>query len=165
MKKVVFLILIFISAFCWSQDYQDGRTINWLNLAKRGEGAMVEGADLTLNKLYEYLRKYSYVLISHKLTYNDEGVGIAWGETSNAAILTIMHYNFFIDLKFNNEMLNRSYRQCPKNSGQKDQFTDFLKEDLFAAIAVELSDYFSLADKYLVDLGFLSMYIRRTKIN
>jgi len=165
MRKAVFLILLFVSASCWSQDYQDGFTINWLNLTKRGEGAMVEGANLTLNKLYEYLRKYSYVSISHKLTYNDDDVGIAWGETANAAIFTIMHYNFVIDFKFNNGMINRSYSQSPRNSGQKDQFTNYLKEDLFAAIAIELSKKFSLEDKYLADLWFLSMYRGRTKIN
>jgi len=165
MRRAVFLMLIFVSAFCWSQDYQDGFTINWLNLAKKGEGAMVEGTNLTLNKLYEYLKKYSYVLISHKMTYHSDDIGIAWGETVDSAILTVMHYNFYIDFKFNNKMINRSYSQCPKNTGQKDQFTKYLTENLFAAIATELSKEFSLEDKYLVDLGYLLMYRERTKIN
>jgi hypothetical protein len=79
---------------------------------------MSQGIDPGINKLSEYINKHSYVLIGYRLENNNDDVGIAWDDNSNNAILTIMHYNFVIDFRFDNT--NKSgYSQCPRNSVQK----------------------------------------------
>lgn len=138
-------------------DYEDGLTINWMSLSRKGNDAIAAGVDRVLDKLYEYLDEYAYVGISYKLEETDEGIGAGWGANANSAILTDMHYTFLIDFLFSNRNIN-GYSQCPRTQGQKEQFTQYLSVNLFASILEDVSEISSTNEKYSVDISVLKMY-------